>query len=98
MMNSDVPGTPTMTINICLPPQLEAMVHRKLASGHYTSVSEVVQEALQLLEQRERLGEAKLERLRQNTDAPLPKCSPLCWDTDQSSKAVVRRGNAKRQD
>ena len=35
-----------MTMNVNLSPQLEAMVKDKVASGRYTSASEVVREAL----------------------------------------------------
>jgi antitoxin ParD1/3/4 len=35
-----------MTMNVNLSPQLEAMVKAKVASGRYTSASEVVREAL----------------------------------------------------
>ena len=35
-----------MTLNISLTPELEAYVQRKLASGLYSSASEVVREAL----------------------------------------------------
>ena len=39
-----------MTMNVNLSPQLEAMVKAKVASGLYTSASEVVREALRLME------------------------------------------------
>jgi antitoxin ParD1/3/4 len=42
-------------MNITLPPQLEALVQQKVASGMYGDASEVVGEALRLLEERDRL-------------------------------------------
>jgi hypothetical protein len=44
-----------MTMNVNLSPQLEAMVKAKVASGRYTSASEVVREALRLMEQQDQL-------------------------------------------
>lgn len=55
-----------MTININLTPQLEAMVREKVASGLYNSASEVIREALRLLEQQDQYRAIKLEQLRQD--------------------------------
>ena len=41
-------------MNISLTPQLEALVRAKVDSGRYTSASEVVREALRLLDEHER--------------------------------------------
>jgi antitoxin ParD1/3/4 len=51
-------------MNVSLTPQLESYVKRKVMSGMYNSVSEVVREAIRLLEERDRLQEMKLEALR----------------------------------
>jgi antitoxin ParD1/3/4 len=59
----------TMTINVPLNPQLEAIVNQKIASGMYHSASEVVGEALHLLETVEaynHIRAAKLEALRRD--------------------------------
>ena len=42
-------------MNISLSPELERFVHRKVATGLYASASEVVREALRLLQERDRL-------------------------------------------
>jgi antitoxin ParD1/3/4 len=42
-------------MNISVPPELERLVTEKVASGRYSSASEVVGEALRLLEERDRL-------------------------------------------
>jgi antitoxin ParD1/3/4 len=52
-------------MNVSLTPELEQLIHQKLQSGRYLSASEVVCEALRLLEDRDRLREMKLEELRQ---------------------------------
>jgi antitoxin ParD1/3/4 len=42
-------------MRVDLAPELAALVQRKVESGKYTDASEVVQEALRLLEERDRL-------------------------------------------
>lgn len=51
-------------MNITLTPELKAIIERKVASGLYRSASEVVREALRLLEERERVKEDRLAALR----------------------------------
>ena len=60
-----------MTININLTPQLEAMVREKVASGLYGSASEVIREALRLLEEQDHLRNFKREQLRRDIQAGL---------------------------
>ena len=55
-------------MNISLTPQLEKLVHDRVKSGLYTSASEVVREALRLLESRDR-GAA--QQLRSDVEAGL---------------------------
>lgn len=55
-----------MTLNINLTPQLEAMVRDKVASGLYSSASEVVREALRLMQEQDQLRALKLESLRRD--------------------------------
>lgn len=52
-------------MNVSLTPELEQFVHTKVNSGRYLSASEVVREALRLLEERDRLREIRIETLRQ---------------------------------
>jgi antitoxin ParD1/3/4 len=53
-----------MGMNVNLTPQLEELVRSKVSSGMYTSASEVVREALRLMDERDRLRQAKLDELR----------------------------------
>ena len=53
-------------MNVSLTPQLENYVKQKVAAGKYNSVSEVMHEALRLLEERDVLKEIKLEALRRD--------------------------------
>jgi len=51
-------------MNVSLTPQLESYIKQKVATGMYNSVSEVVREALRLLEERDSLQAMKLEALK----------------------------------
>lgn len=51
-------------MNVNLTPDLEALVHRKVASGLYNNQSEVLREALRLMAEQDRQREAYLEHLR----------------------------------
>ncbi|MCP4597505.1 type II toxin-antitoxin system ParD family antitoxin [Neptuniibacter sp.] len=51
-------------MNVSLTPKLEAFIKDKVESGSYNSSSEVVREALRLLEQRDAEERLKLETLR----------------------------------
>ena len=55
-------------MNLSLTPQLEKRVRKKVASGMYSSASEVVREALRLLERRDRLHELRLRELRREIE------------------------------
>ena len=52
-------------MNISLTSKLEEMVQKRVESGLYNSASEVVREALRLLEQFERVQEAQIRNLRE---------------------------------
>ena len=51
-------------MNVSLTPVLEKMIQEKVASGMYTSASEVVREALRLMAERDRTYREDLEVLR----------------------------------
>lgn len=82
-----------MGMNINLTPQLEEMVRQKVNSGLYTSASEVVREALRLMEEQDRLRAAKLQQLRQDIHAGFDSGAATAWDPEQ----VKRDGRTKRQ-
>ncbi|MFW6012292.1 MAG: type II toxin-antitoxin system ParD family antitoxin [bacterium] len=56
------------TLNISLSPELEDFVATRVASGRYLTASEVVRDGLRLLEERERLREETLARVRQKVE------------------------------
>lgn len=51
-------------MNVSLTPRLEDLVAQRVASGRYGSASEVIREALRLLEDRDMLRSMRLEELR----------------------------------
>jgi antitoxin ParD1/3/4 len=60
-----------MSMNVSLPPELEARVRQRVESGMYGSASEVIREALRLFEAYEQVKTAKLDSLRQDIAAGL---------------------------
>lgn len=81
-----------MTMNINLSPQLESMVREKVSSGLYTSASEVVREALRLMQEKDELRATRLGELRQEIKAGLDSgpASPL------DMQEVVAEGQRRR--
>jgi antitoxin ParD1/3/4 len=85
-----------MGMNINLSPQLEELVRQKVASGLYTSASEVVREALRLMEEKDRLLEAKLSQLRQDIREGLESGPAAPWDPEEIKRAGRARMAAKK--
>jgi antitoxin ParD1/3/4 len=90
-----------MAMNVNLTPQLEDMVRRKVASGLYTSASEVVREALRLMEEQDRVRAARLEQLRQDIREGLTSGEPTPWDPEEikqeGRKRRASRANPSRE-
>jgi len=55
-------------VNVHLTPELERLVQEKVQSGRYNSASEVVREALRLMEQHDELRPTQLWQLRSRID------------------------------
>lgn len=75
-----------MAMNINLTPQLEQLVREKVSSGRYTSASEVIREALRLMEEQDRLRAMKLEQLRRDIREGLESGPPTSWDVEQMKR------------
>jgi antitoxin ParD1/3/4 len=58
-------------MNVHLTPQLEQLVQDKVQSGRYNSASEVVREALRIMEQKDELRTIQLQELRSRMDKGL---------------------------
>ncbi len=81
-----------MGMNVNLTPQLEEMVRAKVSSGMYNSASEVVREALRLLEEQDRLRQLKLEELRRQIRKGLESGPGEPWD----AAALKQKARARR--
>jgi len=79
-------------MNVTLTPELEEMVRKKLASGRYTSASEVIREALQVLDAQDHLPDAKLDQLRRDIQEGLESGPATPWDPAEAK----REGRKKR--
>ncbi|MEG3929707.1 MULTISPECIES: type II toxin-antitoxin system ParD family antitoxin [unclassified Microcoleus] len=51
-------------MNVSLTPELEKFVRQKVNTGRYLSASEVIREALRLLEERDMQRQMRIEKLR----------------------------------
>lgn len=80
-------------MDISLTSQLEKVVKEKVASGLYNSASEVVGEALRLLDDHDRLQQIKLERLRNDVQEGLDsgESSPLDIEAIKAEARKRRR-------
>lgn len=58
-------------MNVSLTPKLEKYLHEKVASGFYTSVSEVIRESLRLMRLYEDLKKEQIKQLNQAIEGGL---------------------------
>ena len=61
-------------MNVHLTPELEQLVHNKVQTGRYNSASEVVREALRLLEEHEQARAAQLGEFNKELGRRLHAC------------------------
>jgi antitoxin ParD1/3/4 len=78
-------------MNISLTPHFEELVKSKLASGHYHSSSEVIRDALRLLEERDQMRELRLEELRKEIQRGIGSGESTPLDIE----AIKARGQAR---
>jgi antitoxin ParD1/3/4 len=81
-----------MGMNVNLSPQLEDLVRSKVSSGLYNSASEVVREALRLMQEQDRLREVKIEELRREVRRGLDSGPSKAW----SAEDIKVKARAKR--
>lgn len=80
-----------MPMNISLTPHLEEMIRAKIASGSYNSASEVVREALRLLEEEDQLRSLKLQRLREDIREGLQSGPSSVFDPKEIKRTARRK-------
>jgi len=82
-------------MNISLTKQLEELVKNKVKSGLYGSASEVMREALRLLEERDRIRSMRLEELRAEIKRGIDSGEPTPLDVaaikERGRKRLARR-------
>lgn len=83
-------------MNISLTPRLEEMIREKIASGSYSSASEVVREALRLLEMEDQLRTLKLQRLREDIREGMDSGPAMRFDSDKIKQAARKKRLSKR--
>ena len=78
-----------------LTPQLEELVRSKVHSGMYTSASEVVREALRLMDEQDRLRKAKLDELSRDVRKGIDSGPSEQWDATKLKAKARARSAAK---
>lgn len=88
-------------MNVSLTPELEKFVQKKVEGGRYTSASEVVRDALRLMEKRElRLQEreAALKDFQAMLDARIAEADAGGWIDGEEAFARLRaKSDARRK-
>jgi len=84
-----------MPMNISLTPHLEEMIREKIASGSYNSASEVVREALRLLELEDQLRSLKMQKLRQDIREGLDSGPSTVFDPQELKRAARERNRPR---
>ncbi len=85
------------TMNISLTPQLEKLVQDRVKSGRYTSASEVIREALRLLESHDREVALRMKSLYTDVadgSAQLDRGQSSAFDSNAVER-IKRAGRAK---
>ena len=85
------------TLNVSLTPDLSRFVENRLRSGKYQTRSEVVREALRLLEDRDRAPTASVEELKREIEVGLSQLRRgEGVDGEEFFRHLVARRRAKR--
>ena len=85
-------------MNISLTPHLEKLVQGKVESGLYNSASEVMREALRLMEERDQLRELRLEELRRETQKGIDSGEATPLDMEEIKARGRMRLAARREE
>jgi antitoxin ParD1/3/4 len=81
-------------MNVSLTPQLEDIIKRKVASGMYGNASEVVREALRLMDERDRYQELRAEVAAGFEQIERGDTVPLNMESiKQGAREASRRGH-----
>ncbi len=78
-------------MNVSLTPELEDLIAQKVQSGRYTSASEVIREALRLLEEQDQLRQERLAAVRREIDEGLAQLERGEGIPGDRARALLRR-------
>jgi len=84
-------------MNVSLTPELEKFVADKVATGRYTSASEVVREALRLLEREEKSREEQIAEFNRELKARLDSLDRGEYVTAEESLRRIQAKSAERR-
>jgi antitoxin ParD1/3/4 len=84
-------------MNVSLTPELERFVQEKVHSGRYTSASEVVREALRLLEEHEKVRATQLTAFQVEIDRRLAALDRGEGIDGETARAQLRQRSQDRQ-
>ena len=84
-------------MNVSLTPELEQYVSAKVESGRYNSASEVVREALRLLEEQERVKAAQLGEFNKEVGRRLDSLDRGNHVTPAEARARLKRKSDARR-
>ena len=87
-----------MALNVNLTPRLEKLVRQKVESGRYNSASEVVREALRLMETQNELHALQLERLRRDIRQGFESGPPRPWSVAEMKRQGRKLVASRRAD
>jgi antitoxin ParD1/3/4 len=82
-------------MNVSLTPELEALVAEKVESGRYTSASEVIREALRLLEEQDQLRQKRLLEVKRKIDRGLEQLERGEGIPGDQARSRLRRDKKK---
>jgi antitoxin ParD1/3/4 len=89
-----------LVMNVSLTPQLEEFVAAKVRSGRYTSASEVVREALRLLQEEDHVRELRIKSLKNELRVgteQLERGESAPLDMDEIRKSARKKLAARRK-
>jgi antitoxin ParD1/3/4 len=87
-------------MNVSLTPQLESFVQEKVSSGLYTSASEVIREALRMMEEQDQLKAMRLEALYKEVQKgidQLDRGEGIPFDPEEIKAEARRRKDLKQK-
>jgi len=84
-------------MNVSLTPELDKFVAGKVQSGRYTSASEVVREALRLLEERDRARSAELAALDREIGKRLADLDAVEYVDPETVRGRIERKSRERR-